>query len=193
MAVKYFLRDTNDDVTCDLGGLGKDVDMSRTMGADASPVSELTASITYEALFVFDVNVSSDTPVTSDMQISVDVVAATNLQYRFSVFEIDDGDCASDNSTVGSAQTGTGIKTETLNLTWGGAGNRLRLLIEGVRTTHGTKTLSINVSDADSFVNAVSFTEPAGGYVAQGLHHIEHGVAGFQHQGLQPIEAEVAA
>ncbi len=158
MATKYFLKDTNAETTCDVSG-ATNQDISTTQGTGTTVDSPSFSTETYFDALAFDIDVSGDNPANGNHDISIDVNAATDIDYRFRVEQINDaGPCSVSNFTDWSTDptTGTGIKTlSATSLTWG-TGDRLRLIIQAKRQsgTHGNKTLTINVNDADSYINA---------------------------------------
>lgn len=169
MTTKYFAKSVNTDVTCDVGATSRDLD--KTQGTPGTQNSSGTQSDgVFEEILVFDMDVSADGPSTGSHDVSIDVASASpaaEFDYRFRIQAIDDTGCViSANSSYSSVFTGTGIKTATLSLTWSGVDERLRLSIEGERLSgHGNKSLTMNINDPDSFVDApwtvggVAFTE----------------------------------
>lgn len=162
MAIKYFPKNVNTDVTCD--GSTTPLDMDKTQGSSASQASSGTQSSTFVEVMSFDIDVSGDTPVTSDHDVSVDITDLTDVTARFRLQAIDDAGCGVDNSSSYSSEfTTTGIKTFTLNLTWAGTSDRLRLSCEIKKdAVHGNKAVTINVNDADTFVDALDFGAAGG-------------------------------
>ena len=160
MAVKYFLRSTTVESTCDVGGTSEsDTDINQTQGSDGTVSAIVNVNI-YQVEMSFDINVDSDSPATGDVDVSVQVDAATDVDYRFFISAIDDAGCVNDATVqAGGTFSGTGVKTATAsNLAWAGSSNRLRLRIDCTRTTvHGNKTFTVNCSHADSHITAQGF------------------------------------
>ncbi len=177
MAVKYFLRGVNADTTCDLG-LDVDMDLNQTQGSDTSPVSDTVGTNSFEDSFSFDVEVSGDGPGTGSVDLSLQIDAAVDLDWRARVQDIDDTGCANTNESIGSIHTdsGAGVFTETFagDLTWDASSERLRVIIETRRiplVLHGNKTLSIAVSHADSHFTMNGFAGAGGLAIPKAMHH----------------------
>ena len=64
-----------------------------------------TSSETYVELLSFDIDVSGDSPATGVHDLSIDVAAATLLDYKFRVQGIDDTGCAVDNTVESVCRT----------------------------------------------------------------------------------------
>ena len=162
MATKYFAKDTNADTTCDAD---TPFDMSKTQGSATTVASRDHANSAFEESLTFDIDVSGDNPATGNVDVSLDVaVVDASVEYRFRVQAVDDSGCGVSASTGYSAAfTTNGIKTlSPESLTWAAGDDRLRLSIETRKLAgHGNLGITVNVNDADSFVNT-SFT-PAGG------------------------------
>lgn len=161
MSVKYFLRNTTVDATCDLGGSSDlDADLNQTQGSD-SDATGISSNTSYEDILSFDVDVSGDTPDDGDMEVSIDITAISNPEcnVRFYVEAIDDAGCTVEQSVTPIVQQTTGVKTFTFSgFVWPVAAERLRLRVQLQRTLlHGNKTVTIDCSSVDSFVNAVGF------------------------------------
>ena len=155
MATRYFLKDTNAQTTCDASD--NPLDLSQTQGTGATTVGSVNNTSFVEE-FVWDIDVSGDSPVTGTFDVSVSVNAIdADTEGRFRVQVIDDTGCAiSQNSAYSSLFTTTGVKTfTTASLTWGAGDERLRVSLEYRRSAgHGGKAMTIDVNHADSWIDA---------------------------------------
>ena len=151
MATTYYLRDTNNDTTCDATG---PKDLSKTQGSPGAEVTGSTGSSTFVEVMSYDIDVSGDTPATGTHSASIDVTTlSAKSEARFRVQEISAA-CAVLNSSTYTTFTTTGIKTLSASLTWG-TGNRLRVSVElRLSSNGGTRTIGVQTQDADSFDTA---------------------------------------
>jgi len=156
LTTKYFGKDVHLELTCDVGG-ARDQDLSTTQGTPDTVTSANTQSDTFVEKLNFDIDVSGDGPVTGTQEISIDVVSVTaELEYRFRAQFIDDADCTVTNSgTFSSTFTDAGIKTVSASLTFTTGDERLRISVECRKASgHGNQSLTVNVNDPDTFINA---------------------------------------
>jgi hypothetical protein len=163
MAITFYPRSTDTDATCDLGA-DTDGDLSETQGSSSQIDSASISDGAYRDVFSFDIDTSSGyTRSAGTFGTSLDVVASTDVQYRIVIRSVDDSGCGETDQDVGPDWTGNSIQTDTTgSITWPAADERLRLVVQGLRTTaHGNKTLSINVNDADTFCTANAWVVPA--------------------------------
>ena len=72
MATRYFLKDTNAQTTCDASD--NPLDLSQTQGTGATTVGSVNNTSFVEE-FVWDIDVSGDSPVTGTFDVSVSVNA----------------------------------------------------------------------------------------------------------------------
>jgi hypothetical protein len=133
--------------------------MSKTQGSSTTQISDSVSDTPFVEVLTFDIDVSGDSPSTGNHNVSVDVNAIDpGSTGRFRIQAIDDSGCGvSASSSYSSTFTTNGIKTlSATSLTWGAGDERLRLSIELSRDSgqHGNKDITINVQDADTFVEA---------------------------------------
>jgi hypothetical protein len=150
MAVtKYFLRNAQTN-----GGTGGTVyDLSATQGTNAT--LSATVSVTnFAEVLRFQIDLGNDLPETSiPFSVSINAISANSqVQWRFQ--ELDSSNNVVASSSYSSVETTTGVKTGTISFTNGWtAGNRLALSVEYRRSSGGgSRTLTLNVNNADSFV-----------------------------------------
>ncbi len=166
MAIKYFLRDTNADTTCDSTG---PFDLSQTQGTPGVTAKSQNSTGTWVEQQSFDVDVSGDTPDDGTIDWSFDINAwSADASVRIRIQAVDDTGCAVDGSTAYLPTTagwdtdtaGTGVKTGSIgSFTWPSTSERLRVSVEVERDTgaHGSKSVTFNVNDADSFIRMNGF------------------------------------
>jgi hypothetical protein len=152
MSKTYFLRDTNAETDCD--GPEVNGDLSETQGVSAEMDSSSTASESYIEVMRFAL-IDADIPVgieVQDIDYAIEVISATDIDYRFSVVLVDSSDCTIKDSDTSGDLSGTGIKTGTLSPSSGLGSDQLqfRVGIKRVSGTHGNKSITIAVNDADT-------------------------------------------
>lgn len=164
---KYYPQNTNTDTDCDT--TAKPQDMSKVQGTTTTSVSDNAADTPFVEVHTWDINVSGDSPITGTHNVSIDVASmSTGATGRFRVLAIADvGDCGIDASGGYSSNFNSGTPqpmTDTSNsITWG-TSVRLRLSIELSRdaSQHGNKSVTTNVQDVDTWVEA-PWDEPTAG------------------------------
>ena len=152
MPTKYFWKNTTDDTECDPGWTM--FDLSETQGSSTPQVSDNTQNdVGFEPILTWQI-LPSDT-VTGPHDLSADITAASpasEFGYKLSIDRNVSAACAR-LPVSGSQQTGTGIKTQALG-SIPAPTHLYRTLIEGKRLSgHGNKNLTLNVNDADTFVD----------------------------------------
>ena len=161
MATRYYLNDTNNETTCD-SGWNDPRDLTKTQGTPTTITSVGTQSVPFTQLINWIQDVSGDSPTSGTFDTSLDVQtsdAASEWEYRIAVAFIN-GSCsrgATEGTDIdtGPTLTGTGIKTDTTaSLTWGSY-VQLHVQFQGRKIgSHGNKSSTINVNDADCYVDA---------------------------------------
>lgn len=139
------------------GGTGGIVyDLSATQGTGATLVSSAISSTSFTEVFRWQYTLGSDVPDTV-IPTSVDVaaVSASTLEYRWKVERLDGSNNEIASSSYSTAYNTTGIKTENLSLSTAWAtGDRVAISLELRRVSGGgSRTVTINVNDADSFID----------------------------------------
>jgi hypothetical protein len=159
VATKYFLRNVNVDTTCD--GTNTPLDLNQTQGTSTTQATTAGQHSAWTEMASFDVDVSGDSPSTGsqtfDISVSINSIVGSDVEVRWRVQAIDDTGCSVTNSSTAysSVYTTTGVKTDTLTLTWSAGDERLRLSVETRKiNNHGNKDVTLDVNDTNSWVQA---------------------------------------
>jgi hypothetical protein len=159
VATKYFLRNVNVDTTCD--GTNTPLDLNQTQGTSTTQATTAGQHSAWTEMASFDVDVSGDSPSTGsqtfDISVSINSIVGSDVEIRWRVQAIDDTGCSVTNSSTAysSVYTTTGVKTDTLTLTWSAGDERLRLSVETRKiNNHGNKDVTLDVNDTNSWVTA---------------------------------------
>jgi hypothetical protein len=152
MSKTYFLRDSGGDLTCD--GPNANLPLSETQGVSAQWTSDTVSSSTFIDIGRFKI-IDADIPQSGvqDIDYSIEVTSATDIEYRFHVVLVDSSGCAIPGlSDVTANFTGTGIKTGTLSPISGAGADQLQLRVEIARAdgAHGNKFIALQANDADT-------------------------------------------
>jgi hypothetical protein len=153
MSKTYFLRDTNAETDCD--GPEVNGDLSETQGASAEMSSNSTASESFVEVMRFAL-IDTDIPESGDQDIdySFEVIEATDIDYEFRAVLVQSSICAqrSEDSTgsLSGRQTATGTFSLTPFVGSGADQLQLKVLIKRVSGTHGNKSITLQVNDADT-------------------------------------------
>lgn len=159
MATKYYVQTTNSYTTCDAGQDPKDLGTSTP---SSSTSSGNTGSLSFVEILAYDVYFASGMS-TQTMNCSLDTsLTGTSPEFRYRLQQVDPSGCSITNSSsYSTTYTTSGIKTDSLSLTWTGSSGILRISIEMRRTgspTNPPRILDVNI-DTDSWVE-VTLTGP---------------------------------
>lgn len=139
------------------GGTGGIVyDLSATQGTGATLVSSAISSTSFTEVFRWQYTLGSDVPDTViPTSVDVSAVSASTLQYRWKVERLNSSNNEIASSAYSTAYNTTGINTENLSLSTAWAtGDRVAISLELRRVSGGgSRTVTINVNDADSFID----------------------------------------
>lgn len=131
-------------------------DLSTTQGTGATLVSASVSGTTFTEVLRWQYTLGSDVPDTViPTSIDVSAVSASTLEYRWKVERLDSSNNEIASSAYSTALNTTGIKTASLSLSTAWAsGDRVAISLELRRTSGaGSRTVTINVNDADSYID----------------------------------------
>lgn len=154
MATKYYVQTTNAYTTCDAGQDPKDLDTSTPSSGTSSGS---TTSLSFVEVLAYDYYFSGGAVSSQTMNCSIDCVgiSGSGPEFRYRLQQVDPSGCSVTNSSSYSATYSTsGIKTDSLALTWTGSDGILRISIEFRRTgspTNPPRILDIGI-DTDTWV-----------------------------------------
>jgi len=160
VATRYFPQNTDVDAGCNAGAATGDHDLSTTQGTSTGHTTDTSSMGAFTLIRSYQVDVTGDSPVfgSQSFDLSVDITALSKSDIRFRLAGVDDTGCVRTN--VSGWQTylevaGVGIKTFSLTLDFTAADEDLELQVEAQNNSaHGGRTVTINVQDADTWVDA---------------------------------------
>jgi len=159
MSTKYFPQDANADTTCDT--TAKAQDMSKTQGTTTTSGSDSVSDTPFVEVHSFDIDATPDSPGSGSHDVSLDVnTMSAGATGRYRIQAVDDAGCGVSASSAYSANFTSATSFPHLltgtSLAWAAGDERLRLSVELSRDSgqHGGKSVTSNVQDVDSFVDA---------------------------------------
>ncbi len=155
MAVRYFPKNTNADTNCDAGSAA-DLDLSETQDTSTGQNIGSGGNVGYVEMAAYDIALAARDGTSYDFSIDITAISQTNVRWRIEEIAAPAG-CGTVQSSAYTTQepASVGIATGTVSLAAWTTGTRLRLSIETQQTsTCGLRRITINVNDADTFVDA---------------------------------------
>lgn len=133
MATKYYVQTSNSYTTCDAGQDPHDL---TTSTPSSSTSSGSTNSISFVEILAYDVYFASGMSTqTINCSIEASGISGASTEWKYRLQQVDPSGCSVTNSSsYSTTYTTTGIKTDSLSLTWTGSSGILRVSIEFRRT-----------------------------------------------------------
>jgi len=131
--------------------------LSKTQGsADTVILPFPQPEATFEETGTFTTIVSSDNPSTGTHSVSVNMAnVGADYEWRFRIQALNSSDVVQTSSGYSATFVNVaGIQTANLTLTFGGSSTKLRLSLEFQDVEGEEATCTVNVGDADCFVDA---------------------------------------
>ena len=150
---RYYLRHENFETACPVGP--KNADLNKVKGSPNTVLSTSTASTSFLRMLVLDVDPGINSPGPGNHEVSIDVASMTaDTEYRFRLEWLNPGCSATRLSGFSPTFDSTGIKKAILFLDYSATAVLLRLRVEIRSTGSGSKNVTLNTGDDDSFVLA---------------------------------------